>query len=122
MSLPGIVPQMAKSVGPSAPTLHKFAAHLARPWMLLALDARYALRRQLMRQFPLTYEIVFTPGNLDERLFPAIAGHRRLKRLLDQPGLAPLRTRHPEILYRPYRRYLASSFGKSRRRAALLHH
>jgi uncharacterized protein VirK/YbjX len=122
MSLPSIVPPVAKGVGSAAPTLHKLASQLARPWMLLALDAKYALRKQLMRKFPLTYEILFTPGNLDERLVPAIAGHRRLKRLLDQPALAPLRARHPEILYRPYRRYLANSFGKGRRRAALLHH
>lgn len=107
---------------PSAASLHKLASRLVRPCMLLVVDAKYALRRQLMRKFPLTYEIVFTPGNLDERLLPAIAGHRRLKRLLNQPDLATLRARHPEILYRPYRRYLASSFGKSRRRAALFHH
>lgn len=97
-------------------------APLVRPWILIATDAKCALREQLMRKFPLAYEILFTPGNLDERLLAAIAGHRRLKRLLDQPALAALRADHPEILYRPYRRYLARSFGKSRRRAALLHH
>jgi len=90
--------------------------------LTFAASAKQALRRYLMKSFPIGYEILFTPGNLDEPLSAVIAGHRRLARLLAQPGLRALMTAHPQAVYRPYRRYLATSFTKSARRAALQHH
>jgi uncharacterized protein VirK/YbjX len=94
----------------------------SRATLALAASAKQALRRYLMKSFPIGYEILFTPGNLDEPLSAVIGGHRQLVRLLAQPGLRALVAAHPQAIYRPYRRYLATSFTKSARRAALQHH
>jgi uncharacterized protein VirK/YbjX len=94
----------------------------SRSLLALATALKQALRHYLMKSFPIGYEILFTPGNLDEPLSAVIAGHWRSMRLLAHPGLRALVAAHPQALYRPYRRYLATSFTKSARRAALQHH
>jgi uncharacterized protein len=93
-----------------------------RAMLALAVSSKNALRTCLMKAFPIGYEVLFTPGNLDEPLSAVIVGHWQLLRLWKQPGLRALEATHPEALYRPYRRYLAISFTKRARRAALKHH
>jgi uncharacterized protein VirK/YbjX len=83
---------------------------------------RQLLRAYLIRRFPLAYEIIFTPGNWDESLPALIAGHRAILRLMHRPGPCELVNAHPVVIYRPYRRYLATCFTKKNRRAVLLHH
>jgi len=75
----------------------------------------------LIRRFPLAY-ILFMPGNWDESLSALISGHRAVVQLMQQPGPRELLRAHPLIIYRPYRRFLATSFTKQHRRAVLLHH
>jgi uncharacterized protein len=87
-----------------------------------AMHAKNVTRRFLMASFPMGYEILFTPGNWDEPVRAMVAGHREFGRLMRQPGLRPLLIDHPPVLYRPYRRYLATSFTKKVRRAVLTHH
>jgi uncharacterized protein VirK/YbjX len=80
------------------------------------------VRRTLMASFPIGYEILFTPGNWDEPVGAMISGHRKFVRLMRQPGLRALLSDHPPVVYRPYRRYLATSFTKKVRRTVLSHH
>jgi hypothetical protein len=87
-----------------------------------ATSAKNALRRCLMTSFPVAYEILFTRGNFDESIPALIAGHRAILRLMSHPGLRPLVADYPPMIYRPYRMYLASSFTKKARRAALEQH
>ncbi len=94
----------------------------ARALRRRASAAKNALRQYLMRSFPIGYEILFTPGNIDEPLGAAIAGHREFVRLMRQPGLRALVTDYPLLVYRHYRRYLANSFTKRTRRAVLKQH
>jgi uncharacterized protein VirK/YbjX len=79
------------------------------------------LRAYLLRRFPLAY-FFFMPGNRDESLPAIIAGHRAVVRLMKQPGPRELVNAHPVIIYRPYRRFLATGFTKIHRRAVLLRH
>jgi uncharacterized protein VirK/YbjX len=79
------------------------------------------LRAYLLGRFPLAY-ILFMPGNRDESFSALIAGHRDVVQLMQQPGPRELLRAHPLIIYRPYRRFLATSFTKQHRRAVLLHH
>jgi len=79
------------------------------------------LRAYLLRRFPLAY-FFFMPGNRDESLPALIAGHRAVVQLMQRPGPRELVKAHPLIIYRPYRRYLATCFTKKHRRAVLLHH
>ena len=51
-----------------------------------------------------------------------ISGHREFARLMRQPRLRDLLASYPPVVYRPYRRYLATSFTKKDRRATLKHH
>ena len=98
---------------------------LIRMGMRVASWASYAknfLRRMLMASFPMGYEILFTPGNWDEPVRAMISGHRQFVRLMRQPGLRTFLSDHPPVLYRPYRRYLATSFTKKVRRTVLSHH
>ena len=86
------------------------------------MSAKNALRWYLIKTFPIGYDILFTSGNFDETLWAAIAGHREFVRLMRQPHLRDLLTYHPPVVYRPYRRYLATSFTKKDRRTILKHH
>jgi uncharacterized protein VirK/YbjX len=79
------------------------------------------LRAYLLRRFPLV-SILIMPGNQDESLPALVAGHRSVVQLMRQPGLQELLKAHPLIIYRPYRRYMATCFTKQHRRAVLLHH
>jgi uncharacterized protein VirK/YbjX len=116
MELPGRLGSLVPARSAVQPAHPRWARHsrLAR--------AKKALAQRLLNAFPLGYEILFSPGNFDEPLIPAILGQRKLRRLLNQPSLGALRAEHPEIVYRPYLRYLATSFTKTARRAALYHH
>src|SRR5450631_1754447 len=110
-------------MGPSSNSwMRRRLQHTASAMLARATSAKDALRQYLIKTFPLGYEILFTPGNLDEPLSAAIAGHRRFVRLMRQPGLRALLTDHPPLVYRPYRRYLATSFTKRTRRAVLNYH
>ncbi len=91
-------------------------------FIALATSAKNALRRYLMKSFPIGYEILFTPGNFDEPLSDAIGGHRQIMRLMRRPGLRALVTDHPPMVYRSYRRYLATSFTKRVRREIFKYH
>jgi uncharacterized protein VirK/YbjX len=97
--------------------LHQRGALLAR-----AMSAKNSLRWYLIKTFPITYDILFTSGNFDETLPAVIAGHREFVRLMRQPRLRDLLTYDPHMIYRPYRRYLATSFTKRDRRSILQHH
>jgi uncharacterized protein VirK/YbjX len=124
MELPGSLGSLAPARGavqPAHPRLSR-PARLARALLTVAVGAKKALAQRLLHAFPLGYEILFSPGNFDEPLLPAIGAHRKLKRLLNQPSLRALLAENPEVVYRPYLRYLATSFTKTDRRAALYHH
>ncbi|MGA2562869.1 MAG: DUF535 family protein [Steroidobacteraceae bacterium] len=113
-----------QSTGPWPPKtiqipLQQRAARLLRAG---TVAAKQALRARLIKSFPLGYEILFTRGNFDESLFAMIVGHRKIVRLMGQPGLRALVTDHPLMVYRCYRMYLATSFTKKARRAALVEH
>lgn len=95
-------------------TLSMFASY--------AVSTRVVLRALLVRHFPLAYKILSTPGNLDESPVAVIAGQLAVIRLMKRPGPRDLLQRHPQIIYRSYRKYLATSFTKKSRRAVLLHH
>jgi uncharacterized protein VirK/YbjX len=123
MELPGSLGSLAArtSMLPAQPQ-SPLPARPATALLAIAARAKDALRQRLMSAFPLGYELWFSPGNFDEPLIAALAGHRKLKRILNRPSLRALRTENPEVIYRPYMRYLATSFTKSSRRAALCHH
>jgi uncharacterized protein VirK/YbjX len=116
------LPQSRQGALPSSNSRRALPLRASRALLGLATSAKAALRRYLMKAFPIGYEILFTPGNCDEPLSAVIGGHCQLVRLLEQPDLQALMAAHPEALYRPYRRYLATSFTKKARRAALMHH
>ena len=99
--------------------LNKRGVHAFR---VCAQSARYTVHRYLWKTFPIAYDILFTPGNFDETPWAVIAGHREFVRLMRQPRLRDLLTCHPSVVYRPYRRYLATSFTKKDRRTILKHH
>jgi uncharacterized protein len=87
-----------------------------------AISVKNMLRRYLIRNFPVTYDILFTSGNFDETPGVLIREHREFVHMMSQPGLRDLMAHHPPIVYRPYRRYLAIGFKKRDRRTILKHH
>ena len=83
---------------------------------------RLALRWPFLRN-PITGLLLFLRLNkLDESIFAAIAGHFALLRILRHPKLRVLMSEHPQLVYRPFRRYLAKSFGTKQRRQILAAH
>lgn len=87
-----------------------------------AISVKNTLRKFLIRNFPVTYDILFTSGNFDETPGVLIREHRAFVQMMKQEGLRELMTHHPPIVYRPYRRYLATGFKKKDRRTILKHH
>lgn len=72
---------------------------------------------------PITGLLLFLRlNNLDEPIFAAIAGHWGLLRILRHPKLRAFMSQHPQLAYRPFRTYLARSFGKKQRRQILAAH
>jgi len=61
-------------------------------------------------------------GNFDEPIVAAIAGHRGLLEIMRRPQLRVLMQEHPQVVFRPFRRYLAGNFRKKERRQALREH
>ena len=84
--------------------------------------SRLVVRWPFLRN-PITGLLLFLRlNNLDESIFSAIAGHRGLLRILRHPKLQVFMSEHPQLVYRPFRRYLAKSFGKQQRRQILAAH
>jgi putative transposase len=54
--------------------------------------------------------------NFDESIFAAIVGHREILEIMRRPQLRVLTREHPEMVYRPFADYLATSFCKKKRR------
>jgi uncharacterized protein VirK/YbjX len=61
-------------------------------------------------------------SNFDESIVAAVAGHRGTLEIMRRPQLRVLIQEHPEVVYRPFRGYLATNFGKKERREALQEH
>jgi uncharacterized protein VirK/YbjX len=95
--------------------------YTAGTWAARINSVKNALRRYLMAAFPIGL-VHFTRDNADEPLGEMIAGHRELLRLMRRPGLRPLVKACPSLVYRCYRVYLARSFTKKERRAAIKQH
>jgi uncharacterized protein VirK/YbjX len=60
--------------------------------------------------------------NFDESIFAAIVGHREILEIMRRPQLRVLTREHPEMVYRPFADYLATSFCKKQRRQIIKEH